>query len=65
MAGRGYSVEFRQKVLDLLTAGRSVAQVAYDLNVSDQTIYDWRRQDRIDRRLTTLPRLRARVANTL
>ena len=26
-----------------------MASVAHDLDVSDQTIYNWRRQDRIDR----------------
>jgi len=45
----GYPAEFRRKVLDLLAEGRSVASVAHDLDVSDQTIYNWRRQDRIDR----------------
>jgi transposase-like protein len=49
MGRSGYSAEFRRKVLDLLAAGRSVASVAHDLDVSDQTIYIWRRQDRIDR----------------
>lgn len=49
MARRGYPPEFRRKVLDLLTAGRKVVDVARDLDVSDQTIYNWRRQDRIDR----------------
>lgn len=49
MGRQGYSAEFRRKVLDLLAAGRSVASVAHDLDVSDQTIYNWRRQDRIDR----------------
>lgn len=44
-----YPPEFRRKVLDLLAAGRSVASVAFDLGVSAQTIYNWRRQDRIDR----------------
>lgn len=44
----GYGSEFRRKVLDLLAEGRSVASVAHDLDVSDQTIYNWRRQDRID-----------------
>ena len=43
--------EFRRKVLDLLEAGRSVADVAADLQISDQSIYSWRRQDRIDRGL--------------
>lgn len=49
MGRPGYSAEFRRKVLDLLAEGRSVASVAHDLDVSDQTIYNWRRQDRIDR----------------
>lgn len=49
MGRQGYSAEFRRKVLDLLAAGRSVASVAHDLDLSDQTIYNWRRQDRIDR----------------
>ena len=51
MACRAYPAEFRRKVLDLLAAGRKVADVARDLDVSDQTIYNWRRQDLIDRGL--------------
>jgi transposase-like protein len=43
-----YPPEFRRRVLDLLAAGRSVASFAEDLGVSGQTIYNWRRQDRID-----------------
>lgn len=43
-----YPSEFRRNVLDLLVASRSVAAVASDLGVSGQTIYNWRRQDRID-----------------
>lgn len=46
-----YPSEFRRRVLDLIAAGRSVASVAEDLGVSDQTIYNWRRQDAIDRGL--------------
>jgi putative transposase len=38
-------------VLDLIEAGRNVAEVADDLGLSDETIYTWRRQDRIDRGL--------------
>ncbi|MBB4683764.1 transposase InsO family protein/transposase-like protein [Amycolatopsis jiangsuensis] len=38
-------------MLDLIEAGRKVADVAHDLGLSDQTIYSWRRQDRIDRGL--------------
>ena len=46
-----YPPEFRRKVLDLLAAGRSVAVLSADLGVSAQTIYNWRRQDAIDRGL--------------
>jgi transposase len=42
------SEEFRRKVLDLVAAGRPVAQIANDLQISDQTIYDWRRQELVD-----------------
>ncbi|WP_370289083.1 transposase [Nocardioides sp.] len=51
MGRRGYPPEFRRKVLDLLEEGRSVAQVAHDLDISQESIYTWRRQDRIDRGL--------------
>jgi transposase len=37
---RRYPPEFRRKVLDLIAA---------DLDVSAQAIYNWRRQERIDR----------------
>lgn len=43
-----YQPEFRRKVLDLVAAGRSVASIAADLGVSDQTIYTWRKQELID-----------------
>ncbi|TDB73606.1 IS3 family transposase [Micromonospora sp. KC723] len=45
---RSYPPEFRRKVLDLLKAGRSVAELVRDLEISDQTIYNWRRQELID-----------------
>jgi transposase len=48
---RGYSAELRRRVVDLLAAGRKVADVAHDLGVSEQAIYGWRRQERIDRGL--------------
>jgi transposase-like protein len=48
---RRYPVAFRRKVLDLIEAGRSVAEIADQLDVSDQTIYNWRNQDQIDRGL--------------
>jgi len=43
-----YSSDFRRKVLDLLTAGRSIASIALDLGVSSQPIFNWRRQEMID-----------------
>lgn len=51
MARPGYPAEFRRKVLDLIEAGRTIADVAHDLEISEQSIYTWRRQDRIDRGL--------------
>lgn len=51
MGRRGYPTEFRDRVVRLIEAGRTVGQVAVDLEVSEQTIYTWCRQDRIDRGL--------------
>ncbi len=48
---RRYPVEFRRKVLDLIDAGRPVAEVAAQLGVTAQTIYNWRNQDQVDRGL--------------
>ena len=51
MGRRGYPPEFRRKVLDLVEAGRTVVDVARDLGISPESIYTWRRQDRIDKGL--------------
>jgi len=51
MGRRGYPPEFRRKVLDLVEAGRPIAEVAQALGISDQSIYTWRHQERIDRDL--------------
>jgi transposase len=48
---QGYPAEFRRRVVDLLDAGRKVADLARDLGVSEQAIYGWRRQERVDRGL--------------
>jgi putative transposase len=45
---RSYPPEFRRKVLDLLEAGRSVSQIATDLQISEQSIYLWRKRALID-----------------
>ncbi len=49
MGKKGYPPEFRKRALDLIKAGRKVCDVARDLGISDQTVYNWRRQDRVDR----------------
>jgi transposase-like protein len=46
---RRYPPEFRRRVLDLIASGRRVADVARDLGLSGQSIYNWRAQDLIDR----------------
>lgn len=48
MARRGYPAEFRRRVIDLVEGGRKIAEVSTELGVSQQTIYVWRRQARID-----------------
>jgi transposase len=63
MGRRGYPPEFRRKVLDLVAAGRPVAEVATALGISAQSIYTWRRQDRIDKGL--LPGLSSQEHNEL
>ena len=49
VASEHTALEFRRKVLDLVEAGRPIAQVAKALGISAQLIYTWRRQDRIDK----------------
>ena len=48
MARRGYPPEFRRRVVNRVEGGRKVSEVAAELEVSEQTIYTWRRQARID-----------------
>ncbi len=55
MGRRGYPPEFRRNVLDLVESGRSVADIARDLEISEQSIYVWRRQDRVDKGLIPGP----------
>ena len=46
---RRYPVEFRRKVLDLIEDGKPVAEIAAQLGITAQTVYNWRNQDQIDR----------------
>ena len=48
MARRGYLPVFRRRVAELVEAGCRVGEVAVDLGISEQSIYVWRRQARID-----------------
>lgn len=48
MARRGYPPEFRRRVVEMVEPGRRLAEVAADLGISEQSIYTWRRQARID-----------------
>ena len=48
---RRYPAEFRRRVLDLVAAGRPVAEMAEELGMSGQTIYNWLNQDLVDRGL--------------
>jgi Iron-dependent Transcriptional regulator len=41
----GSRAEFRRRALDLVAAGKPVREVALLLDVSDQSIYSWPRQD--------------------
>ena len=48
MGRRGYPAEFRRKVLDQVAAGSPVTRTAAEWGISDQSIYTWARQARID-----------------
>jgi transposase len=51
MGRRGYPPEFRRKVLDLVEAGRPIAETPRRWGTGAQSISTWRRQDRIDKGL--------------
>ena len=48
---RSHPAEFRRRVLGLVESGRPVAEVAEQLGVSGQTIFNWRCQDLVGRGL--------------
>ena len=49
MGGRGLPAEFRRRLLELVEAGRRVAEVAQDPGTAEQTVCNRRRQNGIDR----------------
>lgn len=46
---RMYPPEFRRQVIELARAGTGVQQLAKTFQMSDATIYNWLKQERIDR----------------
>src|SRR3954454_21749600 len=43
-----YPEQFRREAIELLGAGRSPRELCESLGVSQQTLRNWRRQDRVD-----------------
>ena len=43
-----YPVEFRRETVELVRQGRSIADVAKSLGVSDQTLRNWCKQTEVD-----------------
>jgi transposase-like protein len=46
---RRYPAEVRRQVVDLARAGTKVAQLTKTFGISDATIYNWLKQEKIDR----------------
>lgn len=46
---RRYPTEVRRQVIELARSGTTVAQLAATFGMSEATIYNWLKQDRIDR----------------
>jgi transposase-like protein len=46
---RAYPAEFRQRAVSLVRAGQSVTVTAAGLGITDTCLYNWVKQDRIDR----------------
>ena len=46
---RSYPAEFRRQVIELARSGTRVKQLVVTFEMSDATIYNWLKQDRIDR----------------
>lgn len=46
---RSYPAEFRQRAISLVRSGQSVVKTADDLGITNACLYNWLKQDRIDR----------------
>jgi transposase len=43
-----YTLDYRQKIVELVRSGRSVLDVAREFNLSEQTVRNWRKHDGVD-----------------
>lgn len=49
MPGRPYAQQFKVEAIQLVrTSGKPVTQIAKDLGISPDTLYNWLKQDQID-----------------
>ena len=46
---RAYPTEFRQRAVALVRSGQSVPKTAVDLGITSTALYNWVKQDRVDR----------------
>jgi transposase-like protein len=49
MGRQGYPAEFRARAVALIEGGKRIRDLAHELGVSEQTLYTWRKQARVDR----------------
>lgn len=57
---RKYSPEVRRQVVELARAGTKVSQLAATFGMTDATIYNWLKQEKIDRVASSLARVLTR-----
>jgi len=50
--GKAYDPQFREQILELVRAGKSVKKLAREYQVHHQTIYGWKKQAEINAGLT-------------
>ena len=48
MPKKHYTPEYKRRIIDLILAGRRVADVAHEFKLAEQTIYRWMRQAKVD-----------------
>ena len=45
---RPYPLEYRHKIIELVRSGRTIAEVAREFELSDQTLRNWLKQDDVN-----------------